>query len=350
MGAHEMNTKTLINCGTKFLLIGFAMSSSAFGVNKNLPIRTKGQLKFTRLSHDFGMVTRGQKLEAEFTFENIGEGNIVLQGIHAACGCTAVELDGGNSYGPKDQGAIRVAFDTSDFIGKVSKSITVMSNEVAIPARTLTLSANIVSEVRVDPPLADLGDVKTGSVSNQVLIVTSTLPAFEIKSVSYNEKILSVQHRQDEKRWLIEVSLKPDIPTGFLKETIVVMTNSKLQRELKIPVRVMMVGPIAHSPNYIEFGAVAKQQTSTRSVSLKSDRAFDLNDAKMELHVNGVKLEDPQRFLKLKMDANPATNKRVEINLINNDGQAGSVHGKLVFKTTERHQAQLAVDFYAFFL
>jgi hypothetical protein len=334
--------------------IGFALlasfSASSFGVNRSVPIRTKGQLKFTRLSHDFGVVTRGQKLEAEFAFENSGDGPIVLQGIHAACGCTATEAVIGSAYQPGDRGAIKVAFDTTDFVGSVSKSITVMSNEVAMPARTLTLSAVIVSDVKVDPPLADLGNVKAGASASMTSVLTSKSADVSIRSVQFNEKVLNVRYREEDRRWLIEVALKPDLPTGFLKETITVETTSKLQREIRIPVRAMLVGPIAHSPSYIEFGAIARQQSTARTVALKGDRQFDLREAKVELHVNGIKQEEPQRFLKLRMDSSPSTEKKVEINLINSDSQAGSVHGRLVFKTTERHQSQLAVDFYAFFL
>jgi hypothetical protein len=332
------------------LLVSLLSPVAALGIDAGLPMRTRGQLKFAQMTHNFGSVTRGQKLEAEFEFENVGDGPIVLHGIHAACGCTAVETENGATYEPGDRGKLRVILDTSDFSGKLSKSITVMSNEVAVPARTLTLIATVVSEVAVNPPLIDFGDVKAGSAANVSVKLSSDKLALSLSQPQFNSRIMEAKLRQTGEDWYLDVNLKPELPTGFIKETILVPTNARMQKEIKIPIRGNMIGPISHSPGYVEFGAISQQQTSNRTIALKAATEFNLRDAKLELFLNGQKLEDPERFLKLRIEDLKSSQKKVEIVLTNDNGQAGSVHGRLVLSTTEQYQTNLTVDFYAFFL
>jgi hypothetical protein len=337
--------------GTILTLVCLCLSfQTGYAIDSGVPMRTKGQLKFSQMIHNFGSVTRGQKLEAEFDFENVGDGPIVLHGIHAACGCTAVEAENGATYEPGDRGKLKVILDTSDFAGKLSKSITVMSNEVAVPARTLTLTATVASEISVNPPLIDFGEVRAGSPANASVKISSDKLALSLSAPQFNGRVMDGKLRKVGSDWFVDVTLKPELPTGFVKETLTIATNGRLQKEIKIPIRGNMIGPISHSPGYVEFGAISQQQTSNRTIALKATNEFNLRDAKLELYLNGQKLDDPERFLKLRIEDLRSAQKKVEIALTNNNSQAGSVHGRLVLATTEQYQSNLTVDFYAFFL
>ena len=68
----------------------------------------------------------------------------------------------GQSIGIEGFSVGEVVFNTSDFSGKVTKIVTVITNEKVLPDRSLTLSAFVKSEFDVKPPLLSFGEPHTG--------------------------------------------------------------------------------------------------------------------------------------------------------------------------------------------
>ncbi len=99
------------------------------------------KIAFSDTSHDFGNITEGQKVSYAFHFKNIGQGDLIISGAGASCGCT-------KPYYPKDvkhagdTGTISVTFDSSNKTGKVVKTIKVSSNTQP-PIIFLTITSNI---------------------------------------------------------------------------------------------------------------------------------------------------------------------------------------------------------------
>jgi len=312
--------------------------------------KATGQIGFERMEWDFGQVKRGEKLNYEFKFTNKGQGVLVLQGVHASCGCTAVEMEKGKEYKPGEGGVIKVGFDTTDFLGRVAKGITVMTNERHLPDRTLTLRGIVVAEFEIDPPLVDFGDVYAREGSTQVVTIRPTVASgFAIERVRYNQDYLDVGYAKDGGRWVLTVKLKQNAQTGFFKESLYVVNNSKSLPELPIPVRGNVRGNLELAPRYLEFGQIAPQDRSNRSVTLKALEDFQIVSSRAELNINGSKFGEAEKLVEVKMLPHEKGRQLISVNLVNNAGQAGAVHGKVFLETTDPQQKQLTIDFYAFF-
>lgn len=333
-------------------------ANSAFAVepipsNSAEAFKPLGKIVFEEKSHDFGSVKRGAKLTHQFKFSNQGKGVLVIQGVHAACGCTVVSTDKGkvNAYQPGEAGFVEVVFDTTNFSGRIDKDVTVITNETTRAATKLTLNASISSEIAAKPPLLDFGDVNASTGESQSFVVEAepgvTVAADQIR---YTKETLEVAvEALANNKWKFTVKLKPNVGTGFLKDMIYIPNSSVSLKELPVPIRANVQGNIRVSHNYIEFGAVAPKDAAMRTVDLVVDGGYEIVGSKAEININGSRVSDVNPFVDIKIDPKGTAGRKIAVKLKNATENSGSVHGKLLLQTTDPRQKELVVDFYAFF-
>ena len=126
------------------LLIVFAVS--AFLVNKNLhdPRLYGPSIKFNEEKRDLGDVKQGSVLEGFFEFTNTGKMPLVIKNVTTSCGCTGAMVDEKREFQPGEKGKIKFSFNTEGRIGKNEKTITVESNDIKTPKKTVSFSCSIV--------------------------------------------------------------------------------------------------------------------------------------------------------------------------------------------------------------
>jgi len=318
--------------------------------NNKLTNEPSGVISFEKPFVDFGTVKRGQKLTATFQFKNVGQGALTIQGVQASCDCTTAEAAKGKSYGPGEAGSLDVVFDTKDYTGRVTKAITVITNERSMPDRTLTIAATVNSEINATPPLADFGDVVLNQSPQQTIRVKGNMKSnLKIEKIRFNEEHLEVSYARDGLDFVITVKLKPSAPIGFFKDTIWIKNNSAALPEMPIPVRASIRGEIAVSPAYVEFGSVQPSEKTRRQISLTSASGFEITNKRVELNVNGSKTGSGDDLIKIDVSQSGKNDKKVNLEIKNPGNQPGSVHGKITLETTNQQQKSLTFDFYAFF-
>ncbi len=313
-------------------------------------IAGSGSLKFTTHMHDFGNVYRGAKVAHKFQFVNTGSGPVAITGVHAACGCTAAEIEKGKEYVPGESGFIEISFNSADFQGKVVKSVTVMTSEKLLPDRVLTVKAGVISEIEVMPPLADFGPVGNPLAASSEIVITP-IGKFDLKilKIDFNNKLLTVTTTPGPKETKLKIGLNADVPTGFFKETVLIRTNSSYLPVIEIPVRADIKGNVDFSPSYIEFGAIQPSETVKRSLTIKYANPVKVIGTDIELIVNGQKVPNAASFVKISSSGFEQNKQHIAVEISNVQGPSGAVHGKLLIKTDDQRQQQIDVDFYAFF-
>jgi len=104
------------------------------------------KISFVEESYDFGRVLQGKIVEHEFTFENKGTGDLFIKEVTTSCGCTAA-LVSDNVLSPGETGKIKVSYDSQGRAGKVSRTITIVSNDPVEPVKELTITAIVDSSM-----------------------------------------------------------------------------------------------------------------------------------------------------------------------------------------------------------
>jgi hypothetical protein len=156
---------------------------------------------------------------------------------------------------------------------------------------------------------------------------------------------LTGEHGQFE----LKVSAKENIQAGFLRETIVLVNNSKAAGRFPIPVRGFFQGSIDVSPPYLEFGAIEKSSGAIRKLNLKGDSGLQIKTISAEININGLQLADTTSFLNTQIIGEGEKNQSVSVELLNLTEKEGSVHGKLFVETGDPAQSEIVVHFYGYF-
>lgn len=119
---------------------------------------------------DFGTIAQGKKVEHVFILKNKGTTPLTIKNTSTSCGCTAANVSS-SVIQPGKSAEIKTTFDSSNFTGKVTKTVSVETDAPQNPVRTLTLKGTIVEEVIISPRQINLGKIKAGEKKEITLTV-----------------------------------------------------------------------------------------------------------------------------------------------------------------------------------
>jgi hypothetical protein len=152
---------------------------------------------------------------------------------------------------PGQSGEIEVSIKTEG-LSAISKSVSVTSNDPRQPQLVLTLIAAVEPEFQLSERSIYFGNNPRGKEVTRELIVTIP-PDKNAKLVSVESTDQAVTARlelmpgAEGKKYKITAVQKEDSKDGYHYGMIMVKTTSRLNPDLKIPVRGMVVPP--SSPN-----------------------------------------------------------------------------------------------------
>uniref|UniRef100_UPI00404ABB5C DUF1573 domain-containing protein n=1 Tax=Fulvivirga sp. TaxID=1931237 RepID=UPI00404ABB5C len=135
--------KTLIVFVFGSFLIYGAMAQEAQVEQKAGP-----EIAFAEEKFEFGDIYQGDKVEHVFKFENVGTETLVITNVQTTCGCT-VPAWPRDPIAPGQESEIKVVFNSTGKIGRVTKVITIVSNAVN-PNSKVTIVTNILPKKESD--------------------------------------------------------------------------------------------------------------------------------------------------------------------------------------------------------
>jgi hypothetical protein len=98
-------------------------------------------MSFEHESHDFGVLTQGEKVSYSFMFRNTGGSDLVISSAQGSCGCT-VPTYPKTAIKPGAQASIDVVFDSDGKSGIVQKTVTLVTN-CNPSTKVLTIISNV---------------------------------------------------------------------------------------------------------------------------------------------------------------------------------------------------------------
>jgi hypothetical protein len=91
---------------------------------------------------DFGRTLPGRTLRKEFTLKNLGDRELVIDGVSTTCGCTAA-VAGEKTVPPGRSTPLAVTLQTRDYRGRVERKVLVRSNDAKTPLLEITVQATV---------------------------------------------------------------------------------------------------------------------------------------------------------------------------------------------------------------
>jgi hypothetical protein len=142
-------------------------------------VSAKSLIKFKQTVVDFGEANSGDEVSAAFEFENAGDSKLVINNISTSCGCTTSKLEK-LEYEPGEKGTIPVKFNTRGYSGKVTKTLTVTSNDEETNHGRVQLDitgkVNLkdFAEMEITPDQLDFGKVTFGKQYTKKVTIKNT--------------------------------------------------------------------------------------------------------------------------------------------------------------------------------
>lgn len=167
---------------------------------------------------------------ATFKYENKGDQKIHINNVRTSCGCTTAALKS-NDVAPGEKGEIVATLKTGDRVGQQTKTVTVETDDAKTPQTILTLKANIVQLLELQPtflswqanekPEPKTIVAKAGKgVTIKNLEVTSSTPDFTTKveaGAADGEFKIIVSPKDTAHQATANLAIKPDSSAGSSK-------------------------------------------------------------------------------------------------------------------------------------
>ncbi|GAB3528115.1 hypothetical protein GCM10027443_05600 [Pontibacter brevis] len=93
-------------------------------------------------NYNFGKLEKRQKAIAKFQIKNTGRQPLVIQGIKAACNCVQYRVSA-SALKPGQTALLELRY-SANVLEEQNEVVTVLSNDIIVPALRLTLKANVI--------------------------------------------------------------------------------------------------------------------------------------------------------------------------------------------------------------
>lgn len=198
------------------------------------------QLTFDKNIYDFHSVIQGKTVAHSFTFRNTGDAPATITRVSSSCGCTVANVSD-KVIPPGKYGAIKAAFDSSDFYGPISKEVFVYLGDQHKPAYILTMKGLVIEELAITPRQINLGSVKAG-VRKEVTVVMENKGTKTIKITSLKTELPQATIRSGKKslkpgeKTSLKVVVIPRPDSRFVNGYLTITTNSRGKSEKTVPI------------------------------------------------------------------------------------------------------------------
>ncbi|GJQ23629.1 MAG: hypothetical protein HBSAPP01_14190 [Candidatus Brocadia sapporoensis] len=318
--------------GILISLLGSGVFAVDSVVDENASIEKmsdESKIVFEEEIFNFGKIYIGEVVEYGFKFKNLGSGELIINNVKSSCGCTAA-LVSKNHLQKNETGEVKVKFNPGRYVGKVSKSVVVNSNDPKCSAVKLTITGEVIEEVSINPKQINFGIIRKGdSCTRNIEIKTIPELKIEIKKVESPNPYISI--KEDKKNvndlFHYQVTVSNYDYIGKFNGIIFVYTSSSKQERLDIPFSGEVIGDITIYPEIVSFGKVTKDQNVNKTVILN----FVNKEVKIE------KIEVFPNMINYTMSELNPTSKKINVTL-GNDSTVGKITGSLKIYTNSTLQ------------
>ena len=189
------------------------------------------KIQFTSETIDFGKVISGNPIKVNFEFKNAGEAELQITEVKAGCGCTsAAALE--KTLAPGASSSIEAVFNSTGYSGRISKGITVTTNDPGRQSLTLSITGDVTPIARLSPEMVNFGTMKVNTSLDRLVVLFATDPkTFEITKLEIQGTHVSAPafrkiEGKDGVRWQLPIRISAGPTAVRVYNTIVISTNA----------------------------------------------------------------------------------------------------------------------------
>jgi hypothetical protein len=199
-------------------------------------LAANSRMEFKETTIDFGEVESGKVVDINFEFKNTGDSVLIIKNISTSCGCTATKLEK-KEYQPGEKGVIPVKFNSSGYNAKVTKSITIVTNDTENPYSRLKITGSVIlkdfAALEIEPDQLNFEKVKIDKdYSKKVNIKNTGTIELRIVEVTHSPEIMPEFTQKivaPGKEMTVNIAFKP-MQEGQFTTFVKIRTNAYRQR------------------------------------------------------------------------------------------------------------------------
>jgi hypothetical protein len=238
---------------------------------------------FPQNRHDFGLVPRGAKVKHDFLLVNRMAEPITILNLRPSCGCTSGRASA-SIVGPGETAVIEAQMDTRNFVGLKSTVlyVAVMTAGGRQAEAGLGVSAQILSDIVLNPGSIDFGTVLRGRPATQVLTIDRINgEGWRFQRMVSASRALAAQLVETSRTggavsYSLTVSLKPDVPAGSLRDEIRLISNDPETPSIPILVTARVRGDLTAAPSILALGQVSSAAGVQGRFVIRGSRPFTI--------------------------------------------------------------------------
>ncbi len=240
---------------------------------------------FNKMEHDFGTVARGAETIYRFEITNLYKQPMKILGVRSSCGCTSPTIEN-NTINTYEKAYLVAKFNTHTFVGLHGATLTVTFG-APFPAEVqVRVHGNIRGDVVFSPGAIEFGKVDEGEIREQRLNVSYAGRAdWKIVDITNDNDYFEVEMDEAPRtsgkvNYNLVVRLKDNVPAGFIKDQLTVVTNDRRADSQRIPLFVggHVVPEISVTPETLVLGNVKAGEPVTRKVVVRGKKPFKILD------------------------------------------------------------------------
>ncbi|MEM8945019.1 MAG: DUF1573 domain-containing protein [Planctomycetota bacterium] len=240
---------------------------------------------FDKREHDFGTVARGAETVHRFEVTNLYKQPMKITGVTSSCGCTTPSVENG-TFGTYEKAYIVAKFNTHSHVGRKGATLTVRFAPPYAAEVQLRVHGNIRGDVVFQPGAVQFGTVDQGVIKEQLISVNyAGRSNWQIVDVTNDNDHFEVELEEKSRfggrvNYGLLVRLKDNLPAGYVKDQITVVTNDGLTDTQRIPLIVegRVVPEISVTPEALVLGEVAAGKSVTKKLIVRGKKPFKILD------------------------------------------------------------------------
>ena len=239
---------------------------------------------FSERSFDFGAVPRGGVVRHPFVLANRLTVPITILNLRVSCGCTSGTASA-SVVQPGQSAVVEAQMDTRNFVGRKSTtlfvSVTAGNQESEIG---LGVSSLILSDVVLNPGVAEFGVVNRGQVPTQVIAIDRIgKPDWRITKLTSASKAIAASLQETLRQggtvsYRLSVAIKPDAPAGMIRDEIRLITNDPETPSIPVPIGGQIKGDLTATPASLALGNVSSSATAQGKFVVKASKPFAISN------------------------------------------------------------------------
>ena len=250
---------------------------------------------FATRDHNFGTVARGADTVFKFEVTNPYKQDMILTGVRSSCGCTSPTLETADGKAPEngqivlkshEKAYVVARFNTSTHVGQKGATLTVSLGGQYPGEVQLHVSGNIRSDIVFNPGAIEFGEVSEGEMKEtRVTVNYAGRSDWEIVDVTndndhFEVELLEANRSGGKVSFDLIVRLKDNLPAGYVKDQLTVVTNDNRPENQRIPLIVSgNVRPeFSVTPAQLVLGELNPGAQVTKKIVVRGKDPFKIVD------------------------------------------------------------------------